>query len=209
MNKDNILTVNSTPRNRLLAEILTKTGLVERSGQGVDKIYYQTLSEGKEFPSYHDSDLFQVTINIPVLVKYPVFALFIRNIQKVLSPENKPGVHHLIALVKIRERIELNERDMEVIPKLLEVGAIKQNKEEVWLSGEYTRLVEMLEGSDIDKILAFVSENAPMKMGEILELFSHRLTRRQVNNIVFKLVEEEKLIAKGRGSSRTYRVSDK
>ena len=207
VNKDNILTVNSTPRNRLLAEILTKTGLVERSGQGVDKIYYQTLSEGKEFPSYDDSDLFQVTINIPVLVKYPVFALFIGNIQKVLSPENKLGVHHLTALVKIRERIELNERDMEVIPKLLEVGAIKQNKEEVWLSGEYTRLVEILEGSDIDKILAFVSENAPVKMREILQLFSHRLTRRQVNNMVFKLVKEEKLIAKGRGPSRTY--SDK
>ena len=143
----------------------------------------------------------------PVLVKYPVFALFIGNIQKVLSPENKLGVHHLTALVKIRERIELNERDMEVIPKLLEVGAIKQNKEEVWLSGEYTRLVEILEGSDIDKILAFVSENAPIKMREILQLFSHRLTRRQVNNMVFKLVEEEKLIAKGRGPNRTY--SDK
>ena len=87
VNKDNILTVNSTPRNRLLAEVLTKTGLVERSGQGVDKIFYQTLSEGKDFPSYDATDLFQVTVNIPIAVKHPVFALFIRNIQKELPAE--------------------------------------------------------------------------------------------------------------------------
>ncbi|HTN36874.1 MAG TPA: ATP-binding protein [Arachidicoccus sp.] len=33
---ENILTVSSTPRSRLMTEILEKTGLVERSGQGID-----------------------------------------------------------------------------------------------------------------------------------------------------------------------------
>ena len=37
---NNILTVNSVPRSKLMSEILQKTGLVERSGQGVDKLYY-------------------------------------------------------------------------------------------------------------------------------------------------------------------------
>ena len=40
---DNLLTVPSTPRNRLLADVLQKTGVVERSGQGIDKIFYNTL----------------------------------------------------------------------------------------------------------------------------------------------------------------------
>lgn len=44
---DNLLRVQSTPRNRLLADVLAKTGIVERSGQGVDKIFKYTLSEGK------------------------------------------------------------------------------------------------------------------------------------------------------------------
>jgi hypothetical protein len=35
---DNLLTTPSMPRNRLLADILAKTGIVERSGQGMDKI---------------------------------------------------------------------------------------------------------------------------------------------------------------------------
>lgn len=208
VNKDNILTVNSTPRNRLLAEVLTKTGLVERSGQGVDKIFYQTLSEGKAFPSYDNSDLFQVTINIPALVKYPVFALFIRNIQKELLAENKLGVHHLIVLVKIRGGKELTESDLEAIPKLSSVGAIKEGKGEILLSGEYTRLVEMLEGSDVDKIIAFVSKNAPVKMGDILQLFNHRLTRRQVNNLVFNLVEGGMIEKEGKGSATVYSIKE-
>ena len=37
---NNILTVHSVPRSKLMSEILQKTGLVERSGQGVDKLYY-------------------------------------------------------------------------------------------------------------------------------------------------------------------------
>lgn len=36
---DNLLRVQSTPRNRLLADVLAKTGIVERSGQGIDKIF--------------------------------------------------------------------------------------------------------------------------------------------------------------------------
>ena len=38
VDKSNVLTVNSTPRSKRLAEVLQKTGLVEKSGQGVDKM---------------------------------------------------------------------------------------------------------------------------------------------------------------------------
>ena len=48
---DNLLTVPSTPRNRLIADVMSKTGLVERSGQGMDKIFLFTLSEGKPAPA--------------------------------------------------------------------------------------------------------------------------------------------------------------
>ena len=39
VDKSNVLTVNSTPRSKRLAEVLQKTGLVEKSGQGVDKMF--------------------------------------------------------------------------------------------------------------------------------------------------------------------------
>lgn len=58
---DNLLTTPSTPRNRLLADILAKTGIVERSGQGMDKIFLNTLSEGKPKPDCSETDDFNVT----------------------------------------------------------------------------------------------------------------------------------------------------
>ncbi|MEP0938198.1 MAG: ATP-binding protein [Ekhidna sp.] len=205
---ENILTVNSTPRNRLLADVLTKTGLVERSGQGVDKIFYQTLSEGKDSPSYSDSDLFQVTVKIPVVIKYPVFALFIRNIQKGLEENEKLGVNHMITLARIREHKDLNARDKELIPRLIDVGAVTESKDGVILSDRYTELVEELEGTDTNKIIEFIKVNAPVKMGDILALFSHRLTRRQVNNMVFKLVDEKVIASSGKGTATTYSLKE-
>lgn len=206
VNKDNLLTINSTPRNRLLADVLTKTGLVERSGQGVDKIFYQTLSEGKDFPSYDDSDLFQVTVQIPVTVRFPVFALFVRNIQKSLSPDQRMGVHRIITLVKLRDHKELNAKDKIHLDKLVEAGALRRSRDEYLLAAHYSELVQRLEGSDTDKIVRFVNEHAPVKMGDIMDLFGNRLTRRQVNNLVFNLVEEGILKQKGRGSATTYEM---
>ena len=98
----------------------------------------------------------------------------------------------------------MTKSDWKAIPELSSVGAIKEGKDEILLSGEYTRLVETLEGSDVDKIIAFVSENAPVKMGDILQLFNHRLTRRQVNNLVFNLVEGGMLEKEGKGSATVY-----
>ena len=37
---NNILTVNSVPRSKLMSEVLQKTGLVERSAQEVEKMFY-------------------------------------------------------------------------------------------------------------------------------------------------------------------------
>ena len=59
---ENILSTPSTPRNRLLADVLQKTGIVERSGQGVDKIYYYTLSEGKSEPVYQNQIKQQLSV---------------------------------------------------------------------------------------------------------------------------------------------------
>ena len=47
VNLDNLLTINSSPRSRLLTEVVEKTGLIERSGQGVDIMFRNCLMEGK------------------------------------------------------------------------------------------------------------------------------------------------------------------
>jgi ATP-dependent DNA helicase RecG len=50
----NILTHPSTPRNRLLLEVVTSLQVAERTGQGVDRVYREMLRAGKPPPNYRD-----------------------------------------------------------------------------------------------------------------------------------------------------------
>lgn len=200
----NILNINSTPRNRLLADVLTKTGLVERSGQGVDKIFNRNLSDGKGFPSYADSDLFQVTLRIPLTVIHPLFAVFCREIQKKLPANRRLSVRHIIALAKIRDNEDISEINDSIIEQLLDIGAIRKDRDGYLLSEIYTELTREIEGSDREKIINFVRSSSPVKMGDIIALFGNRLTRRQINNMVFKLVDEGVLNKEGKGSATLY-----
>ena len=43
-------TVNSKPRSRRISEVLQKTGHVEKSGQGIDRMFAISISEGKPIP---------------------------------------------------------------------------------------------------------------------------------------------------------------
>ena len=61
---DNILSVNSMPRRRRISEVLQKTGLVEKSGQGVDRMFAISISEGKPIPDYSLTDEWQVCLRL-------------------------------------------------------------------------------------------------------------------------------------------------
>lgn len=53
---DNVLTHLPAWRNRNIAEVFQKIGLVLRSGIGVDRMYRYLLANGKEPPSYRSSN---------------------------------------------------------------------------------------------------------------------------------------------------------
>lgn len=68
INPDNILD-RQAPRNRRIAEILAKCGLVERSGQGLNLIFELSITEAKALPDFSgsDADLVRLTLNGIVL----------------------------------------------------------------------------------------------------------------------------------------------
>jgi ATP-dependent DNA helicase RecG len=51
-----------SPRNRRIAEIFAKCGLVERSGQGMNLIYEQSILDAKPLPNFKGTDEFLVRI---------------------------------------------------------------------------------------------------------------------------------------------------
>ena len=62
---DNILW-KQQPRNRRLAEVFAKCGLVERAGQGADRIFEESIRQGKPLPSFAHTDEHEVVITLDV-----------------------------------------------------------------------------------------------------------------------------------------------
>lgn len=215
---ENLIKVNSTPRNRLLADVLSKTGVVERSGQGVDKIYYQSLSEAKGIPDYSKSDDYQVELQLSGIVKDKAFALFIKEIQNDKAPSERLSVDEIIALDKIRRGANKNSLDNDIVTKLLGLGHIekigKTNSQSLRLSvkyyaftdtkGKYTAenpLDPTEAGMLVQRHLAKFKE---AKMSDFKQLLGKYYTENQIKYAIYGLADMGLLERKGKGSGTYY-----
>lgn len=219
---DNLLRIPSTPRNRLLAEVLQKTGIVERSGQGVDKIFYNTLSEGKSEPDYSKSDYFQVTLKLSAIIRDRAFALFIDSVQKELSENQKLSVLEVITLNEIKKGVQKKDLDQEQLDKLLNKKLIekrgKTNSVFFILSKDYYEFTdekakyynfqELSDNQILTTIIQYLKKEEKAKMKEIVSLFDGRLTRRQVRARVDKFMINKTLEREGEGQAAIYIIGE-
>jgi predicted transcriptional regulator len=133
---NNILTTVSVPRAKRLCEVLEKTGLIERSGQGVDKIFYKCLAEGKALPDYSLSDAYQVSLVMKPEIINPAFYLFVKGAQANRSDNNKLSVFHLLALRQIAEGKTSGIQDS-VLSQLLADGLVVSEAGKLRLCDDY------------------------------------------------------------------------
>lgn len=218
---ENLLRVQSTPRNRLLADVLSKTGIVERSGQGVDKIYKNTLSEGKDEPDYSHSDPFRVELHLSAVIKDKAFALFLDSEQRELADEDRLSVFEVMALNRIREG-NSNEVDREMINALLERGLIekrgrtsgtyyilsKSYYEFCGKEGEYSKREDWSATQALPIIMAHFNTFKTAKMKDFVSVLGTHMSRKQIRNMINLFVERRILAKDGIGSGTTYYVSD-
>ncbi len=222
VNIDNLLTVNSTPRNRLLSDVMAKTGVVERSGQGVDKIFYQTVSEAKPLPDYSRSDNYQVELRLSAIVEDKAFTLFIRQIQQDRLNKDKLSVLEVITLNKIRLGAKREDLDSvtlkklendKLIQKLGKTKGVHYSLSKMYYDftgekGKYSRITDWDENQVFFIILRHLQRYDKAKMSDFVELFEDRLTRKQVRYSVKKLVDKKDLKQEGSGKSTIYSVGD-
>jgi len=218
---DNLIKIPSTPRNRLLTDILQKTGIVERSGQGVDKIFYHTLSEGKAAPDYSKSDDFQVNLKLSAVIEDRAFALFIDQVQKDLAENEKLSVLEIITLNKIKNNCSKKDLDLEQAAKLLDKKLIEKrgktnaifyilSKDYFDFTDEkakYYNLQEIDDKQVLNTVLSFLSKEEKAKMKDFVGLFEDKLSRKQVRFRVDKFVSNKILEQQGEGSTSIYRLS--
>ena len=212
---DNILTVSSTPRNKLIADVLEKTGLVERSGQGVDKIYSETLAEGKQKPDYTRTNPYQVTLRIRTQIVDESFAVFIREYKNrtnhILSAEQ------VIALSEIRDGNIINIHS-ETIEQLKQAGLIKNVERsglKFTLTDDYFKLAnkpskigEQYVTGNVEHILSSLYGNKK-KISDLEKDLSESLNRNQLKHLLFKLLNDEIITSEGQGRGTYYSIDPK
>lgn len=65
------------PRNRRIAEVLAKCGLVERAGQGFDLIYRECIRQSKPLPDFSHTDTHSVWLTLHGDIQDPEFLRFL------------------------------------------------------------------------------------------------------------------------------------
>lgn len=212
---ENLLTVNSTPRCRLMTEILEKTGLVERSGQGVDKIYSLTLSEGKSEPDYSASNMFQVSLNFKTEIVDQPFHIYINTYIKS-GKEPKLGVEQIITLYKIRNG-NFRNLNPQMVEQLESAELIKKtsssslkyilNDNFYSLEKQSKQIGKRYIKSEITSLLLKI-QNTEMKIGDLEEKMSDQLNRNQIKYLLNKMKEDHIIDTSGMGRGTKYFLAE-
>jgi ATP-dependent DNA helicase RecG len=209
VSKDNILIINSRPRSKRLTEVLQKTGFIERSGQGVDKMFYLCVMESKPLPDYSHTDITQVDLRLKTKIIDNAFYLFVNKIQS--DRIDKLNVFDLLTLDKVRQGIstDLFEASVE---KLQHEGLIKSQSsaDKYILSDLYYELMSIslkdYKIRDLQIISHCFEKRETVTMGDFVEAFNTILSRGQVKYLMLKL-EKNIIVSKvGGGRYTQYRL---
>ncbi len=223
VDKEHLIETPSTPRNRLLADVLAKTGLVERSGQGIDKIFRETLSEGKPTPDYSRSTDFCVELHLSAVVENKAFALFIKAVQQDLADEQKLSALDIFALNRIlNDDYELVSRD--TIKSLVKRGLVEKKgrtKGTSYIlsrqyydftdnSAEYfKKKEEWNETMTFTFVTSYLLTHQSAKMKDFSKLFEEHLSRKQIRTLIQGFVDSGILSAIGKGAGTRYILTEK
>lgn len=218
---ENILTVSSTPRNRLLADVLAATGIVERSGQGMDVIFRLTLSEGKQTPDYSKTNDYQVTAILSAHVKDPGFALFIKSIQQELPENQKLSVFDVLTFCAIREGKQ--PKDKEIAKRLYSMGYLEKRgktsairyilpRRYYELTGnqsEYSELTDWDDEQIWSVLFRYLKKYGTAKKTDIAKLIGQHISDSQLRRLLERLSEgpNPPLIKEGKTRNLTYSLS--
>ncbi len=113
-----------SPRNRRIADACAKCGLVERSGQGANRMFEESIKEGKPKPDFTGTDDYQVELTLRGEIQNPAFLGFL---QKVGAERLATfGTRDILVLDAIQREEPLPEDLKERLPHLLDQGIIER-----------------------------------------------------------------------------------
>ncbi|MBK9166731.1 MAG: putative DNA binding domain-containing protein [Bryobacterales bacterium] len=199
-----------SPRNRRIADACAKCGLVERSGQGANRMFEESIKEGKPRPDFTGTDDYQVELTLRGEIQNPAFLGFL---QKIGAERLATfGTRDILVLDAIQREETLPEDLKERIPHLLDEGIVERigrgrgvrfilsRKFHSFLGqhGAYTRRKGLDKETNKALLLKHIQESgfrgAAMKE---FEQVLPALSRRQIKVLIQELRTEEKIRPEG------------
>jgi ATP-dependent DNA helicase RecG len=119
---ENVLDRQS-PRNRRIADVFTKCGLVERSGQGMNLMFEQSIRDGKPRPDFAGTDSYHVVLTLHGEVRDPRFVEFLNRVgQETLSSFN---THDFLILDLVHREAQIPAALQPRLRRLAELGVVE------------------------------------------------------------------------------------
>jgi ATP-dependent DNA helicase RecG len=113
-----------SPRNRRIADACAKCGLVERSGQGANRMFEESIKEGKPRPDFTGTDDYQVELTLRGEIRNPAFVGFL---QKIGAERLATfGTRDILVLDAVQREEPLAEGLKDRLPHLLDAGLIER-----------------------------------------------------------------------------------
>lgn len=208
------------PRNRRIADIFNKCGLVERAGQGADRIFEESIRQGKPLPDFSYTDEHEVVLTLDGQIQDENFLRFLEKIgqERLASfntedflvldlvhhertipsnpPELKYRLNHLVDL-GIIERIGKGRGARYMLCQQYYVLAGK--------SGMYTRKKGLDRGTNRELLLKHIRLNAKegSKFSELNQVLP-TLSRDQLKSLLKELKIQKLIYLQGKTSNSSW-----
>jgi ATP-dependent DNA helicase RecG len=119
---ENILD-RQNPRNRRVADNLARCGLVERAGQGADRMFEECVRHSKPLPDFTGTDAHQVSLTLHGEVQDPNFLRFLEKIgQETLASF---GTHDFVVLDLVHREQSVPVNLHARLRRLLDLGVVE------------------------------------------------------------------------------------
>jgi len=111
------------PRNRRIADLFAKCGLVERSGQGMNLIFEEAIRRGKLPPDFTGTDRYQVSLALHGQVQDSAFVLFLEKISRERSVSF--STQDFLILDRVHRGLPVQEELKPQLSYLVETGVLE------------------------------------------------------------------------------------
>jgi ATP-dependent DNA helicase RecG len=199
------------PRNRRIAETLARCGLVERSGQGMNRIYEVCIRESKPKPDFTHTDAYHVWLTLHGDVQHPEFLRFLEKLGK--ERLESFTTQDLLVIDNVFRDEPVSECFRENLMQLVDSGVIEQISrgrgtryvlsrqfyEFIGKRGTYTRKKGLDRETNKSLLVKHIHDNQEhgSRMEEFREVLpSH--SRNQIQFLLRELVKEAKIHVHGK-----------